>query len=32
MDMSLSTLRDIVEDRGSWCVAVYGEHKESDMT
>ena len=24
MDMNLSKLQEIVEDRGAWCAAVYG--------
>ena len=31
MDMSLSKLRDIVEDRGAWHAAAH-EVKESNMT
>ena len=31
MDMNLSKLQEIVEDRGDWCTAVHGV-KESDMT
>ena len=27
MDMSLSKLREIVKDRGSWCAAVHGVAK-----
>ena len=27
MDMILSKLREIVEDRGAWCVAVHGVAK-----
>ena len=27
MDMSLSKLWDIVEDRGAWCAAVHGVTK-----
>ena len=26
-DMILSKLREIVEDRGAWCAAVYGVEK-----
>ena len=32
MDLTLSKLQEIVEDRGAWCAAVQGGHKESDMT
>ena len=32
MDMSLSKLWEIVEDREDWCVVVHGDHKESDTT
>jgi len=31
MDMNLSKLREIVEDRGAWHASLWG-HKESDMT
>ena len=31
MDMNLSKLREIVKDRGAWCVAVRGAAK-SNMT
>ena len=31
MDVSLSKLQEIVEDRGAWCVAVHGVAK-SEMT
>ena len=31
MDVSLSKLREIVEDRGAWHASLWG-HKESDMT
>ena len=32
MDMSLSKFRELVRDRETWCAAVHGGHKESDMT
>ena len=32
MDMSLSNLCELVMDRDTWCAAVHGGHKESDMT
>ena len=32
MDVSLSTFREIVEDREAWRAAVRGGHKESDTT
>ena len=32
MDMNWNKLWDIVKDRGAWCAAVYGVHKESDTT
>ena len=32
MDMNLSKLWEIVEDRGAWHAAVHGGHKESDTT
>ena len=32
MDMNLSRLRELVMDRDAWCAAVYGGHKESEMT
>ena len=32
MDMSLSKLWEIVEDRGAWSSAVHGSHKELDST
>ena len=32
MDLNLSKLWETVKDRRSWCVAVQGGCKESDMT
>ena len=32
MDMSLSKLQEIVEDRGAWCAAVHRTPRESDTT
>ena len=32
MDMNLSKLQEIAEDRGSWCAAVHEVNKESDVT
>ena len=32
MDMSLSKLWEMVEEREAWRAAVHGGHKESDMT
>ena len=32
MDMGLSKLREMVKDRETWCAAVHGEVKKSDMT
>ena len=32
MDMNLSKLQEIVEDREAWCATVHGGHKESDTT
>ena len=32
MDMSLNKLQETVEDRGAWCAAVHGGHKQSDVT
>ena len=32
VDMNLSKLQEIVEDRGAWCAAVPWGGKESDMT
>ena len=32
MDMSLSTLQEMVKDRKAWHAAVHGAAKESDMT
>ena len=31
MDMSLSKLLETVKDRGAWCAAFHGGHKESDI-
>ena len=30
MDMSVSKLREMVEDRGTWCAAVHGVAKRHD--
>ena len=30
MDMNLSKLQEIVEDRGAWNAAFHGGHKESN--
>ena len=32
MDMNLSKLQEIVEDREAWCVVVHGVAKELDIT
>ena len=32
MNMNLSKLQEIVEDRETWCATVHGGHKESDTT
>ena len=32
VDMNLSKLWETVEDRGIWCAAVQGGHKESRIT
>ena len=32
MDVNLSKLWEIEEDRGAWRAAVHGGHKESDTT
>ena len=30
--MNLRQLRKVMKDRGAWCAAIHGGHKESDMT
>ena len=32
MDMNLSKFLELIKDRGAWCAAVHGGHKESDTT
>ena len=32
MDMILNKFQELVMDKGIWCAAVHGGHKESDMT
>ena len=32
MDMNLSKLRELAEDRGAWHNVALGGHKESDIT
>jgi len=32
MDINLSKLQEIVEDRGAWSAIVHGGHKELDTT
>ena len=32
IDMNLSKLQEIAEDRGAWWATVHGGHKESNLT
>ena len=32
MDVNLRKFQEIVKDRGAWCAAVHGGHKDCDMT